>query len=442
MYTQEGGLWRPRVLHEPKRFFVSEFHVARGGNAYGKLSRYYERGNNCPSPGARIQSITPKHVPGVRRKGLTRAALYARVSTDKQEREETVASQVALLQQTAEARGYDVLPGNVFIDDGVSGARLDRPALERLRDLAAEGTFDVLLVTAPDRLARRYAYQVVLVEELTRCGCEVVFVHQNLGASPEEQMLLQMSVFAEYERALIHERTRRGQLFAARQGRVNWGNPPYGYTYIHKTTTTPQHLRVNEAEAEVVEDLSLVCGGAAEFLCHSSASHAARGPTPQVQAQPVGPKECHRPPSATPSIKGSYYNRTQAGDVRRPYGLRGLKDRHPGNGQSRTRRPRANGFGPGAGAHRSRDLGPGARATGPESRARAAQQYAASVSVAESGGLWALWPAHGGHVECPGRPLYLRPALSSVCAGGMHGPQPQCDPARGMCLGAREGLAV
>jgi len=107
-------------------------------------------------------------------RGLTRAALYARVSTEKQEREETVASQVALLRQTAEARGYEVLPGNVFIDDGVSGTRLDRPALERLRDLAAEGAFDVLLVTAPDRLARRYAYQVVLVEELTRGFCQLV----------------------------------------------------------------------------------------------------------------------------------------------------------------------------------------------------------------------------------------------------------------------------
>ena len=160
-------------------------------------------------------------------RGLTRAALSARVSTDKQEREEPVASQVALLRQTAEARGYEVLPGNVFIDDGGSGTRLDRPALERLRDLAAEGAFDVLLVPAPDRLARRYAYQVVLVEELTRGGCEVVFVHQSLGTSPEEQMLLQMQgVFAEYERALSHERTRRGQLFAARQGRVTWGNPP------------------------------------------------------------------------------------------------------------------------------------------------------------------------------------------------------------------------
>lgn len=145
--------------------------------------------------------------------------------TEKQEREETVASQVNLLSQTAAVRGYEVAPGNIFIDDGVSGTRLERPALERLRDLAAEGVFEVLLVTAPDRLARRYAYQVVLVEEIAWCGCEVVFVHQSLGASPEEQM---QGVFAEYECTLSHERTRRGQLFAARQGRVNWGIRPMG----------------------------------------------------------------------------------------------------------------------------------------------------------------------------------------------------------------------
>ena len=111
------------------------------------------------SPGARASAGDATQASGGR--SLTRAALYARVSTEKQEREETVASQVDLLQQTAKARGYEVLPGNLFIDDGVSGTRLDRPALERLRDLAAEGAFEVLLVTAPDRLARRYAYQVV-----------------------------------------------------------------------------------------------------------------------------------------------------------------------------------------------------------------------------------------------------------------------------------------
>ena len=360
---------------------------------------------------------------------LKRAALYARVSTEKQEREETVASQVDLLQQTAEARGYDVLPGNVFIDDGVSGTRLDRPALDRLRDLAAEGAFEVVLVTAPDRLARRYAYQVVLVEEFTRCGCEVVFVHQSLGASPEEQMLLQMQgVFAEYERALIQERTRRGQLFAARQGRVNWGNPPYGYTYIRKTPTTPQHFVINEAEAEMVRQIYRWC---VEEQLSSYAIHR------RLTAQGIPPRKAKHGRWAQSSVieilrdsiyKGeAYYNRTQPGDVRRPYGLRGLKDRHPGNGQGRTRRPQSEWIPVRVPALIDPETWERAQgATRPESRAGAAQQHAASVSVAESAGLWALWPADGGHVECTGRPVYLRPALSAVCAGGVYGPQSQC----------------
>ena len=228
-------------------------------------------------------------------RGLKRAALYARVSTDKQEREETVASQVELLQQTAAAHSYEVLPGNVFIDDGISGTRLDRPALDRLRDLAAEGAFEVLLVTAPDRLARRYAYQVVLVEEFIRDGCEVVFVHQSLGASPEEQMLLQMQgVFAEYERALIQERTRRGRLFAARQGRVNWGNPPYGYTYVRKTPTTPQHLVINEAEAEMVRQIYRWC---VEEHLSSYAIHR------RLTAQGIPPRKSPRGQWAQSSVK-------------------------------------------------------------------------------------------------------------------------------------------
>jgi site-specific DNA recombinase len=272
---------------------------------------------------------------------LKRAALYARVSTDKQEREETVASQVELLRQTAAAHGYEVLPGNVFIDDGISGTRLDRPALDRLRDLVAEGAFEVVLVTAPDRLARRYAYQVVLVEEFTRCGCEVVFAQQSLGTSLAEQMLLQMQgVFAEYERALIQERTRRGRVFAARQGRVNWGNPPYGYTYVRKTVATPQHLVINEAEAEIVRQIYRWC---VEEQLSSYAIHQ------RLTVQGIPPRKASPRGWAQSSVieilrdslyKGeAYYNRTQPGDVRRPYGQRGLKDRPPGNGQGRTRRP-------------------------------------------------------------------------------------------------------
>jgi site-specific DNA recombinase len=273
---------------------------------------------------------------------LTRAALYARVSTAKQEREDTVASQVALLYQAAEAHGYEVLPGHVFIDEGVSGTRLDRPALDRLRDLAADGAFEVILVTVPDRLARRYAYQVVLVEEFTRCGCAVSFVQQHLGTRPEEQMLLQMQgVFAEYERALIQERTRRGRLYAARQGRVNWGNPPYGYSYVRKTTTTSQHLIVNEAEAEIVRHIYRWC---VEDQLSSYAIHQ------RLTAQAIPPRKSKRGCWAQSRVieilrdsiyKGeAYYNRTQQSDTQRPYKHHGYKDRRPGNGQGRTRRPR------------------------------------------------------------------------------------------------------
>jgi site-specific DNA recombinase len=272
---------------------------------------------------------------------LTRAALYARVSTEKQEREETVASQVDLLSKAAAAAGYDIAPTSVFIDDGVSGSRLDRPALDRLRDLVAEGAFEVLLVTVPDRLARRYAYQVLLIEEFRRCGCEVVFVQLPLGSSPEEQMLVQMKgVFAEYERALIQERTRRGRLFAARQGRVNWGNPPYGYTYVRKTVTTPQHLLINEVEAEVVRLIYRWC---VEEQLSCYAIHQ------RLTAQGIRPRKARHgrwAPSSVGEIlrdslyKGeAYYNRTQPAEMRQPYGPRGRKDRVPGNVNGRTPRP-------------------------------------------------------------------------------------------------------
>ncbi len=272
---------------------------------------------------------------------MKRAALYARVSTDKQERQETIESQLDGLHQAVAAGAYEVPAGSVFVDQHASGARLDRPALDRLRDLAAEGAFDAVLVWSPDRLARRYAYQVVLMEELARCGCEVVFVHHPFGQSPEEQMLLQIQgVFAEYERALIQERTRRGQLFAARQGRVNWGNPPYGYTYIRKTATSPQHLVINEAEAEVVRQMYRWC---VEEQLSSYAIHK------RLTLQGIPTRKHNRRGWAQSTVidilrdslykSEGYYNRTGPGDTTHPYMQRGLKDQRPGNGRARVRRP-------------------------------------------------------------------------------------------------------
>ncbi len=159
-----------------------------------------------------------------------RVAFYARVSSDRQAEDGTIASQVAALRQRIAADQGQVTPEFEFLDDGYSGGILLRPALERLRDAAAGGAIDRLYVLAPDRLARNYAYQFLLLDELSRAGVEVVFLNHALGRSPEDDLLLQVQgIIAEYERAKIRERSRRGKLHAARTGQVSvLGSAPYG----------------------------------------------------------------------------------------------------------------------------------------------------------------------------------------------------------------------
>lgn len=122
----------------------------------------------------------------------------------------------------AQADGHIVLPSDVYVDEGYSGATLVRPALERLRDRAAEGGVDILYVHNPGRLARRYAYQVLLLEELSRYGVSVVFLQGPVGRSAEDELLVQVQgMIAEYQRAKIMERYRRGKLHKARSGAVS-----------------------------------------------------------------------------------------------------------------------------------------------------------------------------------------------------------------------------
>ena len=165
-----------------------------------------------------------------------RAAIYARVSTDQQAEANTIASQVEALEERLGRDGLPLEEELRFLDEGCSGSTLVRPALERLRDAAAEGAIDRLYVHSPDRLARSYAYQVLLVEELGRCGVELVFLNRPLGRSPEDELLLQVQgVIAEYERAKILERSRRGKLHAAGRGSVSvLAAAPYGYRYVTK----------------------------------------------------------------------------------------------------------------------------------------------------------------------------------------------------------------
>src|SRR6056297_678603 len=133
---------------------------------------------------------------------VVRVGIYGRVSSDQQAEKQTIQSQVSALRERVEADGHSLPEPLCFLDDGVSGATLMRPALEQLRDTAYAGGIQKLYVHSPDRLARKYAWQVLLLDELQSCGVEVVFLNHTMGASPEEDLLLQMqSMFAEYERA-------------------------------------------------------------------------------------------------------------------------------------------------------------------------------------------------------------------------------------------------
>jgi site-specific DNA recombinase len=182
------------------------------------------------------------------------AAIYARVSSDRQKEDNTIASQTAALKAFARAQDFEVPDAWVFEDEGISGASLVRPGLERVRDLAAEGHLEAVLVYSPDRLSRKYAYQVLLVEEFARHGVETVFIKAPQQGTPEDQLLLQFQgMIAEYERAQILERSRRGKRHRAGAGEVSvLSAAPYGYRYVKKTDEAPARFELIAAEAEVV----------------------------------------------------------------------------------------------------------------------------------------------------------------------------------------------
>ena len=185
------------------------------------------------------------------------AGIYARVSSDRQREDHTIESQVEALIGHAKKEGYIVPSDWVFKDEGYSGSTLVRPGLERLRDLACEGQIDTLLIYSPDRLSRKYAYQVLLIEEFSRNGVDLVFIKSPKATTPEEELLLQFQgMIAEYERAQIIERSRRGKRHRAKAGSVSvLSGAPYGYQYVKKTDELPAYYKIVEQEAEVVRQV-------------------------------------------------------------------------------------------------------------------------------------------------------------------------------------------
>ena len=185
-----------------------------------------------------------------------RAAIYARVSTDRQERNQTIDSQLSALREWATSNGHELADHHVFRDEGYAGSRLDRPALDQLRDAIRDAAIDILAVYCPDRLARKYAYQVLLLEEFRRAGCEIVFLHHPISDNPNDQLLLQIQgAIAECERAVLADRFRRGKLQKAREGHVVQARPPYGYRYVPRRDGVPARLLIDDTEADLVRHI-------------------------------------------------------------------------------------------------------------------------------------------------------------------------------------------
>ena len=179
-------------------------------------------------------------------------AIYARVSSEGQAKDGTIQSQLEALRDYAQANQHEIIVE--CLDDGYSGADLNRPGMDQLRDIAAEGLIEAALVLSPDRLSRKQAHQIILLEEFKKRDIKVVFINQPFGDSAEDQLMLSIQgAISEYERAKILDRTRRGTKHAVKNGQVMGSNPPYGYRFVRKSQDAPAHYEIDPDEAEIVK---------------------------------------------------------------------------------------------------------------------------------------------------------------------------------------------
>ena len=184
-------------------------------------------------------------------------ALYVRVSTDRQAQAQTIQQQVERLQTYLTSEGQTLTEDEIFRDDGYSGASLNRPGLDQLRDRISRGCFERVLITSPDRLSRRFVHQMLIIEEFERASCEIQFLDRPMSQDPHDQLLLQIrGAVAEYERVLIAERMRRGRQLRLRSGTLlPWTIPPYGYRSAPDCPRDPAAVRIEPTEGVLVQEL-------------------------------------------------------------------------------------------------------------------------------------------------------------------------------------------
>lgn len=188
---------------------------------------------------------------------VTRVAVYVRVSTLRQAQAQTIEQQLQRLQAYVQDHNWTLPTDQIFRDDGYSGASLNRPGLARLREHIARGEVDRVLLTTPDRLARNYAHQVLLISEFEQAGCQVEFLDRPMNQDPHDQLVLQIrGAVAEYERSLIAERMRRGRQQKSRAGLLlPWTRPPFGYQVDPERPRDPKGVQLDEGAAALVAEI-------------------------------------------------------------------------------------------------------------------------------------------------------------------------------------------
>ncbi len=236
-----------------------------------------------------------------------RVAVYVRVSTSHQVQQQTIEQQLARLRTYVQSQGWLLSEDDIFRDDGYSGATLARPGLDRLRDKVRNRELDRLLLTTPDRLARNYVHQMVLIEELSQLGCQVEFLDRPMSDDPHDHLLLQIrGAVAEYERTLIAERMRRGRLNKLQAGLLlPWTYPPYGYRLHPEQPRDPAGVTVDPAEAAVVAELFALYLQPEMSLAKLAKTLSQRGiPTPTGKVR-----------WSSPTVRGILRNPTYTGTV-------------------------------------------------------------------------------------------------------------------------------
>ncbi len=239
------------------------------------------------------------------KKNINLIAVYARVSTARQEEEGTIETQLLAVREFAKKNNYNIV--KEYIDDGWSGDMLARPQLDQLRQDAKNKIWEGVLMYDPDRLARRYSYQALIMDELIEARVDVLFVTTPSPKNGEEKILHGVKgLFAEYERAKISERFRLGKMRKVKEGHILVSEAPYGYVYILKKDKVHGYYEINKEETRIVKMI---------FGWIANDGFTLRGVVRKLQELKIKPRKSKRGVWSTSTLTHLLRNKTYIGEA-------------------------------------------------------------------------------------------------------------------------------